>query len=720
MGPAKVVSRQHASISYNLTSRVWELHVLGRNGAKVDGEKVECGSKAPSTPLYSGCIVDIGGTQMMFILPDAAPTISQKVLDAIGSTLPRPKSKRVNASVSLSSNPHQNPSQIPPQVGQEQAFGNGYYYPAPSQNNLKAFQMFDNASEHLKNTSQNNPANAATNQANTQNDLAKDDAKDIKPPYSYATMITQAILSNQEGVLSLSQIYEWISKQYAFYRFSKSGWQNSIRHNLSLNKAFEKVPRRANEPGKGMKWQIAESYKNDFLKKVQNGSLAKVRRGSSVSRQLQLHLAQHNDLPSSVSNQKKVDQQHQLQQMQKFQQEFQLHSNEAAPQFIPGGPINQHAVYGQAYPHAPPMYGSNSAYAPQLPPLKQAPGQPIQPGQPGQLGQQPPPQPPQPSQQQQQQQQQAYVQQLPQQIPQQLPLPPQNQQQAGLFSHSRDSSLTSVPQFLPQPQQLPPAAPFQPKHSALQSDDRRPITQDSNSTDRTELKPLSSSSNVKGESQRQQTDEYEEPRAETESPKKAESISTPPKSAFPPLYHQGAFNNNSINDENTNTNNNNNTEETASTTLDQTTKQDSNSNLEFGMITSPTKSFSVSAVEAYTPERGTRKKDDKNSSNNNNNNNYHNSKHRQNNGPGGGNNLQSSPALWNFVQFSTPLGPNQGLKDDESKVSSPTKNGGGAFLPESPLNMKNGKKQHGGVGDGKERHDLGDLKNVDLAKGFQK
>ena len=48
-----------------------------------------------------------------------------------------------------------------------------------------------------------------------------------------------------------------------------------------------------------MKWQISESYKEEFLNKISDGTILKTRRGSSVSRQLSLHLATHNQLPES-------------------------------------------------------------------------------------------------------------------------------------------------------------------------------------------------------------------------------------------------------------------------------------------------------------------------------------------------------------------------------------------------------------------------------------
>lgn len=278
LGPAKVVSRQHAAIKYNMDLKCWELKVLGRNGARIDGNKVAVGAEH-ATPLHSGAILDIGGTQMMFILPDAPPSILQKMLNVCLSRYKQASHKVPNNGTNLP----RVPTMHQPQNNMRLFLG------------VTGFQMFDKA--NLANSPSS--VSAVSLQNNLDQDLSKEDAKDIKPPYSYATMITQAILSNPDGVMSLSEIYNWISSHYAYYKYSKAGWQNSIRHNLSLNKAFEKVPRRPNEPGKGMKWQISESYKEDFMKKIQNGTLLKSRRGSSVSRTLQIHLATHHSLPES-------------------------------------------------------------------------------------------------------------------------------------------------------------------------------------------------------------------------------------------------------------------------------------------------------------------------------------------------------------------------------------------------------------------------------------
>lgn len=77
-----------------------------------------------------------------------------------------------------------------------------------------------------------------------------------KPPYSYAALIGQAILASHKRKLSLNQIYTYISTVYPYYEFDQPGWRNSIRHNLSLNGAFCKVPRDSTTRGKGSLWAI--------------------------------------------------------------------------------------------------------------------------------------------------------------------------------------------------------------------------------------------------------------------------------------------------------------------------------------------------------------------------------------------------------------------------------------------------------------------------------
>ncbi|XP_033897851.2 forkhead box protein J2-like [Acipenser ruthenus] len=84
-----------------------------------------------------------------------------------------------------------------------------------------------------------------------------------KPPFSYATLISQAIKSTARGRMSLNDIYSWICEQYPYYKNTAAGWKNSIRHNLSLNKCFRKIPRPRDDPGKGSYWTIDSCPKED-------------------------------------------------------------------------------------------------------------------------------------------------------------------------------------------------------------------------------------------------------------------------------------------------------------------------------------------------------------------------------------------------------------------------------------------------------------------------
>ncbi|KAF2425788.1 hypothetical protein EJ08DRAFT_594068 [Tothia fuscella] len=103
--------------------------------------------------------------------------------------------------------------------------------------------------------------------------LIEDDGK--KPPLSYAMLIGQSILRAPNRRLTLANIYKWISDSFSFYNSIESGWQNSIRHNLSLNKAFHKQDRPKEDPGKGCYWAITPGMEIQFLKEQPRRPLTK-------------------------------------------------------------------------------------------------------------------------------------------------------------------------------------------------------------------------------------------------------------------------------------------------------------------------------------------------------------------------------------------------------------------------------------------------------------
>ena len=85
-----------------------------------------------------------------------------------------------------------------------------------------------------------------------------------KPTQSYIELISTAILRSAEHKLVLSDIYQYIMDNFAYYNNHERAWRNSIRHNLSLNECFVKSGRAEN--GKGHYWAVHPACAEDFAK----------------------------------------------------------------------------------------------------------------------------------------------------------------------------------------------------------------------------------------------------------------------------------------------------------------------------------------------------------------------------------------------------------------------------------------------------------------------
>ncbi|XP_072328362.1 forkhead box protein P1-B isoform X3 [Scyliorhinus torazame] len=119
---------------------------------------------------------------------------------------------------------------------------------------------------------------------------------DVRPPFTYASLIRQAILESPEKQLTLNEIYNWFTRMFAYFRRNAATWKNAVRHNLSLHKCFVRV-----ENVKGAVWTVDEiefqkrrpqkiSGNPSIIKNIQT-SLAY---GSPLNAALQASMAENN------------------------------------------------------------------------------------------------------------------------------------------------------------------------------------------------------------------------------------------------------------------------------------------------------------------------------------------------------------------------------------------------------------------------------------------
>ncbi|CAB3255070.1 unnamed protein product [Arctia plantaginis] len=76
---------------------------------------------------------------------------------------------------------------------------------------------------------------------------------DVRPPFTYASLIRQAIIESPDKQLTLNEIYNWFQSTFCYFRRNAATWKNAVRHNLSLHKCFMRV-----ENVKGAVWTVDE------------------------------------------------------------------------------------------------------------------------------------------------------------------------------------------------------------------------------------------------------------------------------------------------------------------------------------------------------------------------------------------------------------------------------------------------------------------------------
>jgi len=240
LGPSKSVSRKHAIISYDgecSGEDDWRIHVFGVNGITIDDDPHK---KDAIVVLRSGNVIEIGGVQMMFVLPNKTPVIAPSIRRRarlreyiVDEEVPLEFDPvRIGASYDLDMDvatnllspglpPVRAQTETPvlirrlkrPRLNPQPSSGGGAIgirgnCPAPIYHRGVSLEMPEDV------------------------DYSQDAMKRVKPPYSFALMIAHAILSSESGQLTLAAIYKFITDKYSYFRHTNVGWQVSLIHQI--------------------------------------------------------------------------------------------------------------------------------------------------------------------------------------------------------------------------------------------------------------------------------------------------------------------------------------------------------------------------------------------------------------------------------------------------------------------------------------------------------
>jgi len=119
----------------------------------------------------------------------------------------------------------------------------------------KSSESLSDSSSSASSPSSLSPNDQASN-ANPDQTKSNGKLKTEKPPFSYIALIVMAIQNSNTKKMTLNEIYQYLQTNFSFFQGQYQGWKNSVRHNLSLNECFIKLPKAMGKPGKGHYWTI--------------------------------------------------------------------------------------------------------------------------------------------------------------------------------------------------------------------------------------------------------------------------------------------------------------------------------------------------------------------------------------------------------------------------------------------------------------------------------
>nr|XP_044993548.1 forkhead box protein N2 isoform X2 [Jaculus jaculus] len=130
-----------------------------------------------------------------------------------------------------------------------------------------------------------------------------------KPPYSFSLLIYMAIEHSPNKCLPVKDIYSWILDRFPYFATAPIGWKNSVRHNLSLNKCFQKVERSHSKVnGKGSLWCVDPEYKPNLMQALKKQPFSSPQSGSlsphylsSVLKQSQVRALKESDIDAATA-----------------------------------------------------------------------------------------------------------------------------------------------------------------------------------------------------------------------------------------------------------------------------------------------------------------------------------------------------------------------------------------------------------------------------------